>query len=228
MAERNNSDALNELMNGVDSEKGIAELIDEKLDKNANAVSATKLANARTIQTNLSSTNSASFDGTGNVTPGVSGTLPVANGGTGQTNLANVTVGAATKATQDSSGNNIVNTYAKKSEIPSSVNAYTKTESDNRYFQQSNEITLTGGARLSGGSGDTFAFYAKKNGTSFIFTSTAFTLDFGNGNSYFFNSDGIQLNGTKITNADIASKGFEFKSDGIYLNNTKITNSITN
>lgn len=51
------------------------------------ATSAVKLQNARTIQTNLASTSSASFDGTANVTPGVTGTLPVANGGTGQTTL---------------------------------------------------------------------------------------------------------------------------------------------
>lgn len=53
------------------------------------ATSAVKLQNARTIQTNLASTSSASFDGTANVTPGVTGVLPVANGGTGQTTLAN-------------------------------------------------------------------------------------------------------------------------------------------
>lgn len=50
-----------------------------------NAGSATKLATARTIQTNLGSTSSASFDGTANITPGVTGTLPIANGGTGAT-----------------------------------------------------------------------------------------------------------------------------------------------
>lgn len=48
-----------------------------------NAGSATKLATARTIQTNLASTSAASFDGTANITPGVTGVLPVANGGTG-------------------------------------------------------------------------------------------------------------------------------------------------
>lgn len=53
-----------------------------------NAGSATKLATARTIQTNLASTSSASFNGTANVTPGVTGTLPVANGGTGATKVA--------------------------------------------------------------------------------------------------------------------------------------------
>lgn len=50
-----------------------------------NSSTATKLANSRTIQTNLGSTSTASFDGSANVTPGVTGTLPIANGGTGAT-----------------------------------------------------------------------------------------------------------------------------------------------
>lgn len=44
-----------------------------------------KLGTARTIRTNLASTAAASFDGSKNVTPGVTGTLPIANGGTGLT-----------------------------------------------------------------------------------------------------------------------------------------------
>ena len=48
-----------------------------------NAATANKLATARTIQTNLGSTSSSSFNGTENITPGVTGTLAVANGGTG-------------------------------------------------------------------------------------------------------------------------------------------------
>lgn len=48
--------------------------------------SAEKLVNSRTIRTNLSSTSAASFNGTSNVTPGVTGVLPVANGGTGANN----------------------------------------------------------------------------------------------------------------------------------------------
>jgi hypothetical protein len=47
--------------------------------------SAATLTTARTIQTNLASTSSASFNGSANVTPGVTGTLPVGNGGTGAT-----------------------------------------------------------------------------------------------------------------------------------------------
>lgn len=46
--------------------------------------SAAKLTTPRTIQVSLGSTSSASFDGSANVTPGVSGTLAVANGGTGR------------------------------------------------------------------------------------------------------------------------------------------------
>lgn len=53
-----------------------------------NASSATKLSTARTIRTNLGSTSTASFDGSANITPGVTGTLPIANGGTGVTTNA--------------------------------------------------------------------------------------------------------------------------------------------
>lgn len=50
-----------------------------------NASTATKLATARTIRINLASTSTASFNGTANITPGVTGTLPIGNGGTGRT-----------------------------------------------------------------------------------------------------------------------------------------------
>lgn len=47
--------------------------------------SAATLTTARTVQTNLASTSSASFNGSANITPGVTGILPVLNGGTGVT-----------------------------------------------------------------------------------------------------------------------------------------------
>ena len=49
------------------------------------ATKANQLTTARNIQTNLASTAAASFNGTANVTPGVTGVLPIANGGTGRT-----------------------------------------------------------------------------------------------------------------------------------------------
>ena len=62
-----------------------------------NASTATKLQTARTIKANLGSTDAASFDGTANVTPGVSGTLPVANGGTGNTSVDTTPTANSTK-----------------------------------------------------------------------------------------------------------------------------------
>ncbi len=56
------------------------------------AATATILATSRTIQVNLSSTSSASFNGSVNITPGITGTLSVENGGTG----ANTADGART------------------------------------------------------------------------------------------------------------------------------------
>ena len=50
--------------------------------------SAATLTTSRTFQTNLASTSTASFNGSANVTPGVTGTLPVANGGTGATSFS--------------------------------------------------------------------------------------------------------------------------------------------
>ncbi len=64
-----------------------------------NAGSATKLATARSITVNLASTTAGSFNGTANITPGVSGTLPVARGGTGLTAAPSLLVNlAATSA----------------------------------------------------------------------------------------------------------------------------------
>lgn len=80
----------------------------------ATADTATKLKTARTVTTNLASTASATFDGTANITPGVYGVLPVANGGTGSSTLDNIVAG---KAIRDYDGNVISTTYAKKSEL---------------------------------------------------------------------------------------------------------------
>lgn len=50
--------------------------------------SAAKITTARTLQVNLSSSTPASFDGSSNVSLGVTGTLARANGGTGQSDVS--------------------------------------------------------------------------------------------------------------------------------------------
>lgn len=79
-----------------------------------NAATATKLATARTIRTNLASTYAVAFDGSASITTGVTGTLPIANGGTGATtaSAARDNLGAQSKvlygssAPSDSTGSN--------------------------------------------------------------------------------------------------------------------------
>ena len=70
-----------------------------------NASTATALATPRAFQTDLASTIAVGFDGTAANTHGVTGTLPVANGGTGKTSLTDgrVLIGNGTSAIEDAS-----------------------------------------------------------------------------------------------------------------------------
>lgn len=79
-----------------------------------NAGSATKLATARTIRTNLGSTDTASFDGTSNIAPGIAGTLPITHGGTGATSAdsARSALGAVSKTGDTMTGNLSIDTGA--------------------------------------------------------------------------------------------------------------------
>lgn len=65
-----------------------------------NASTATALATPRAFQTDLASTSAVNFDGSAANTHGVTGTLPVANGGTGATSLtdSSVLIGNGTNA----------------------------------------------------------------------------------------------------------------------------------
>ncbi|MCI7402789.1 hypothetical protein [Pyramidobacter sp.] len=120
------------------------------LPADSNAVSATKLVTGRTIQINLGSTSAPSFDGTADITPGVTGTLPVARGGTGQTSLSSVTVGSATKATQDSRGQWIDSTYIKGLSVSGRTVTYTRGNGTTGSFQTQDTNTTYTLASLGG------------------------------------------------------------------------------
>ncbi|UQT02057.1 hypothetical protein SEA_CHADMASTERC_40 [Gordonia phage ChadMasterC] len=66
----------------VKSDVGLGS-VDNTADSAKVVASAAKWTTARTVRTNLASTTAVNLDGTANITPGVTGTLPVANGGTG-------------------------------------------------------------------------------------------------------------------------------------------------
>lgn len=61
---------------------------------------ATKLATSVSIQTNLASTTAASFDGTSDILPGITGILGIANGGTGTT-TGHIAITTASDGTED-------------------------------------------------------------------------------------------------------------------------------
>ena len=69
------------------------------------ATKANQLTTARTIRTNLASTSTASFNGTANITPGVTGILPVANGGTGASTSSAVRTNLDVPPTNHASSN---------------------------------------------------------------------------------------------------------------------------
>ena len=78
------------------------------------------LTTPRTIRTNLGSTSSTNFDGSANITPGVTGTLPISHGGTGATSasaaLSNLggfskNGGIINGNVEINSGNHFINNY---------------------------------------------------------------------------------------------------------------------
>lgn len=88
----------------IDSAKNVTEQINgtrisDIFDTATVVKNATKLNTARTIRTNLESNSTASFDGTTDVTPGVTGTLSISNGGTGATTADGVLTNLGITAT---------------------------------------------------------------------------------------------------------------------------------
>lgn len=69
-----------------------------------NAATASRLQNTRTLKVALGSTSAQSFDGSANAQSiGVSGTLPIANGGTGTTSQANININIVAALSEGSS-----------------------------------------------------------------------------------------------------------------------------
>lgn len=87
-----------------------------------NAGTATKLQNGRIIRTALDSESAPSFDGSANITPGVSGILPISHGGTGNTSGT-----AKYVSVNDISKNENLNNLATPGLYKSSTNANTAT-----------------------------------------------------------------------------------------------------
>lgn len=199
---------------------------------NGNATSATKLQTARTFQTNLASTSTASFDGTVNVTPGVKGILSISNGGTGQNSAnsaANVFINSLAtggSVPQDNdyfisqyvNGGTTTTTYHRRP--ISTLWTYIKGKADSTYALSSHSHsylplsggTITGGLTLSGshairarhldGSTDGFAGELYLN-----YNNPNAPIYLGNAGQYI-SSNGSYYTGTSNKTNSMSSTGF--------------------
>ena len=153
-----------------------------------NAGTATKLATARSLKVDLGSTTAVTFDGSAaqDAIP-VTGTLAVANGGTGQTSVANI------KAGKDAAGNTITETYATKTELANLSKGLVQVVSAAPTTGVEGVIYLVG---TTSGS-DTYNKYVWENDRYVYLGST--TLDLSN---YVVKSDAIkalEVSGRVIT-----------------------------
>lgn len=89
------------------------------LATNDTAAAAAKLATARMIQTNLADTSGQAFDGSTDISPGVKGVLPIANGGTGGTTkeVARMFLGAASASNPTFDGSISMGRYNNSDEV---------------------------------------------------------------------------------------------------------------
>ncbi len=117
-----------------------------------NADTATALKTARTIRTNLASTSTASFNGTANITPGVTGILGTANGGTGRTDgLAQSVVKKFSLSARGDIGYGSNNDYLPdRAAIAYWNGAYSDTVSNLTYCANGTIVGTTGNQTIGG------------------------------------------------------------------------------
>lgn len=148
-----------------------------------------KLTTARTIQTNLASTSTASFDGSADITPGVFGVLPIENGGTSATTAieARNNLGASSGIWSISSGGTSLSTNP-------SMLINLASENVDDVFKISPRPGITGVLPLNhGGTGGTDSGWLTLTNSS-VFTGTIYYRRVG---VFLF----VQANGIKLVNS---------------------------
>jgi hypothetical protein len=163
---------------------------------------ATQLKTGRTLKVNLARTSaSTAFDGTANITNiGVSGTLAVGNGGTGQTsaiNAANAFLNALTTGDSVPSDNDyFISQYVNGGTTHTTFHrrpvkhlySYIKGKTDTVYVKLTGSSNITGDLKTSGSVEATDGFKGDLNGNAA--TATALTSSAGAINNPIYFADG--------------------------------------
>lgn len=160
--------------------------------------SAATLTTARTVRTNLASTSTASFNGSANITPGVTGTLPVGNGGTGATTLTSGNflrgngTGAITSTISFKDEDDMVSNLATAVPSQQSVKAYVDGKSSSSWvFNETPSGSVNG-------TNTTFTLTGSPSGL--VLSKNGVVMKPGSGNDY-------TLSGTTITMATAPATG---------------------
>jgi hypothetical protein len=136
--------------------------------------SAATLTTSRTFQTNLASTSTASFNGSANVTPGVTGTLPVANGGTGSAtkNFVDLTT------TQTIGGIKTFSSVINQSGTGNLDNKFESTTNTGRLIQSlSNDVGAAFQQGVFGSNNSQTLFGRTASNIAFLYTTTFITTN---------------------------------------------------
>lgn len=132
----------------------------------ASVYSASRLTTARTIRTNLDTTAAASFNGTANVTPGITDTLDIAHGGHGGSSVAgaryNLHVPAEIDISDTSGFPFSWGTVCARGNLGNTIGQAT---ADNYYWGVDSTATLWGGKQTNRATSPTWYKAMMQNGT---------------------------------------------------------------
>lgn len=156
-----------------------------------NADSATKLKTARSIQVDLGSTAAKAFNGTTSVTPGVTGVLPVAHGGSGLTASPSMLINLATTAAKS------VFTASPRPGVTGVLPV-----AHGGTGNGSVDTTPTSGSTKMVTSGGIYTALSKKQDTITGGITSALTKNFTEGRAIISNADG-KLASSSITSAEL-------------------------
>lgn len=201
-----------------------------------NASSATKLATARKISVNLGTNTIATFDGSGDITTGVTGTLRVVDGGTGigsnpsmLINLASTSADTVFKASPRPGVTGTLgaaNGGTGKTTLQDACNAFINALSEGTSNPQDADYYV---AQYAGGGTTTKTYHRRSHLALYNYIKGKLDnvyIQKGTGNSDFVNVTGDTMTGTLIINKTADASGTANNKPALIVGGTDTTSHI--